>query len=177
MTIGYEKWNEHAALVGRVTLAWNGATMQVLRIFCHLTGIGSPLAETIFFSHKSDRAQRGMILAIAKQVDLGEKDCRALSSLMKALDKVAVGRNLAAHTIFSLSLFDPETGAWGARVVPALTPAQDVRLEPDFEQQFQAVERTLSDIAGRLEHWLIHTPYPTRQWEGRPFVGPLPGES
>ncbi len=55
----------------------------------------------IFFSHKSHRPQRGMILAIAKQADLKEKDQRDVSALMKALDKVAVGRNRAAHTIFS----------------------------------------------------------------------------
>lgn len=176
MAIGEEAWRRHAERVGRVTLAWNTATMQLLRVFSHLTGLGSPLAETLFFSHKSDRAQRGLIKAVAAIGDLADGDRKTLVTILKELDGVAVGRNLAAHTIFSVSLFEPETGVWGPRVVPALTPPQDPRLSDDFDAQFAAVEQELASLHRRLEDWLVHTPFPTRQWSGAPFLGPIPGK-
>lgn len=175
MSIGEEAWRNHAELVGRVTLAWNAATMQLLRVFCHLTGLGSPLVDTLFFSHKSDRAQRSMIKAVAAIGDLSEADQKALFTILKDLDAVSVGRNLAAHTIFSVSLVDQETGVWGPRIVPALTPPQDPRLSEDFDAQFAEVERELATLHRRLEDWLVHTPFPTRQWSGAPFLGPIPG--
>lgn len=175
MAIGEEAWREHAERVGRVTLPWNGATMQLLRIFIHLTGVGSPLAETLFFSHKSDRGQRGLIKTILLQSDLSETHRKLLLATLRTLDEIAVDRNLAAHTIFSLGMFDLKTGAWAPTVVPALTPPQDPRLNDDFRAQFEAAERSLSEVIGRLEDWLIHTPFPSRQWDGPPFVGAVPG--
>lgn len=161
-----------------MTLSWNHCVHQLLRIFCHLSGLGSPVAEAIFFSHQSDKGQRLLIKRVAESVGLSEPHRRELEKLLKGLDAVATGRNLAAHTIFGVSLFDPVTGAWGARVVPALHPPQDARLEADFEAQFRRVEHKLQTLYRRLEEWLIHTPYPERPWKGIPnFTGPIPGET
>ena len=88
--IGETEWKEHAALVGAVTLAWNHNVHQVLRIFCHLTGLEDPLAGAIFFSHVSDRAQRLLVLKVAQAVDLGAPDLSKLKKLMERLDKAAI---------------------------------------------------------------------------------------
>lgn len=166
--IGETEWKEHAALVGAVTLAWNHNVHQVLRIFCHLTGLEDPLAGAIFFSHASDRGQRQLVLKVAQAVDLGAPDLAKLKKLMERLDKAASGRNLAAHVIFGVTLFDPETSAWGPKVVPALSN-QDHRLEPDFAQQFTRVEQDLKAIYTDLDAWLRETPFPSRPWGHPPF--------
>lgn len=172
--LGEEEWRAHAELIGRVTLAWNRNVHQLLQIFCHLTGLGSPLAEAIFFSHQSDSRQRAMLKTVAAAVELDEVHRRSLDRLLKRLEKVSTGRNLAAHTIFGLSLFDPDTLAWGVKVVAALKE-QDRRLDADFVKQFTKVEADLSSIYGALDNWIIHTPFPARPWEGRMFLGPVPG--
>lgn len=58
--LGEKEWQEHAALIGVVSLAWNQTVHQLLRVFCHLTGLESPLAEAIFFSPQSDSVQRNL---------------------------------------------------------------------------------------------------------------------
>lgn len=167
--LGEKEWNEHAALVGAVTLAWNHNVHQMLRIFCHLTGLESPLAEAIFFSHQSDRSQRMLVQNVAKAVGLDEPYVKTLDKLIRRLDKAASGRNLAAHTIFGVTLFDAHSGAWGPKVVPALATPQDKRLEVDFDRQFRRVEHELRAIYDDLEAWLLHTPFPDRPWGHPPF--------
>jgi hypothetical protein len=173
--IGEKEWREHAELLGQVTLGWNQTVFKLLQIFVHLTGIGGPIADAIFFSHQSDRAQRGLIARTAKAVAVGEDDLKRLEMLLGRLDKIATQRNLATHTIFGLSMFDPETHQWGPTVVPALTPAQDKRLEKDFASQFRRLDRDLSVILRDLEDWLLHTPFPKRAWGTPVFHGEVPG--
>jgi hypothetical protein len=171
MTLGRQEWNSHAELIGRVTLSWNQNVHQLLRIFSHLTGLGSPLAEALFFSHQSDRGQRQLIRRTADAVGLRQEHKTGLFKLIKRLDDVSTGRNLAVHTVFGVSLFDPGTGAWDPTVVPALKPSQDPRLEPDFSSQFERVDRKLGAIHRDMEDWLVHTPFPERAWGMPPFVG------
>jgi hypothetical protein len=174
MISGREEWNLHAELIGRVTLSWNQNVHQLLRIFSHLTGLSSPLTDALFFSHQSDRGQRQLIRRTADAVGLRQEDKTALLKILKRLDAVSTGRNLAVHTVFGLSLFDPTTGAWGPAVVPALRPAQDPRLETDFASQFERIDRKLEAIYRDLEDWLVHTPFPVRPWGMPPFVGGQP---
>lgn len=166
---GQKEWQDHAALIGVVTLAWNQNTHQLLRIFSHLTGLESPLADAIFFSPQSDSLQRNMIKRVAQAVELNKASFDELKTLLHRLQKASSGRNLAAHMIFGISAFDPDTGTWGAKVVPALRPSQDPRLEADFAAQFKRVEEELTAIYQDLEHWLVHTPFPDRPWGSPPF--------
>lgn len=166
---GEKEWLEHAALVGSVTLAWNRNVHQLLRVFTHLTGVESPVADAIFFSTQSDSSQRRLIRKVAEVVDLAPDRRIALNALLKDLDNVSTGRNLAAHIIFGVTAFDEKTGAWGPKVVPALQVQQDRRLRDDFTAQFIEVEQTLAEIFAKLEDWLVHTPFPTRSWPGSPL--------
>lgn len=167
--LGEKEWNEHAALIGAVTLAWNRTVYQLLRVFIHLTGVESPLADAIFFSPQSDSSQRRLIKRVAEAVGLTKADQDALHKLLSRLDKLSTGRNLAAHVIFGVTAFDQATGIWGPKVVPALTPPQDHRLHDDFTAQFKKAERDLDQIFRDLEHWLVHTPFPARAWGGPPL--------
>lgn len=166
---GAKEWNEHAALVGQVTLAWNGCVHQLLRVFTHLTGIEPPVADAIFFSPQSDSSQRRLIERVSVAVDLAEPHRASLKRLLGRLDKVATKRNLAAHTIFGISAYNPATGVWAPTIVPALQHPQDTRLRDDFSSQFREAEETLSKIHQDLEHWLAHTPFPDRPWPGPPM--------
>ena len=168
-TFGQKEWEEHAALVGNVTLSWNRNVHQLLRIFSHLTGLEAPLADVIFFSVQSDNAQRRLIRKVADATDLKEADRKKLGKLLDRLEKAAGVRNLAVHMIFAVTAFDPETGTWAPKVVPALGSSQDRRLEKDFAAQFRKLEADLEAIYRGLEDWLVHTPFPTRSWDGPPF--------
>jgi hypothetical protein len=87
--LGEAEWSQHAELVGRVTLAWNHNAYQLLHVFEHLTGLPEPTARAIFFSHRSDRAQRDMIDVVAKVVGLAEADHAILRKLLKRIEKAS----------------------------------------------------------------------------------------
>jgi hypothetical protein len=170
--IGETEWKAHAELVGQVMLAWSRNTHQLLRVFTHVTGLGSPMAETIFFSHASDAAQRRMLLDLAGALGLAPESTEDLEKIFKRLEKVAGARNVAAHTPFGMTLFDLETRAWAPKVVPALGRHVDKRREADVVRQLRKAEIELDSIYGALESWLIQTQYPERLWgRGQTFAG------
>ncbi|MFF0949201.1 hypothetical protein ACFYE9_16425 [Rhizobium leguminosarum] len=76
-----------SSTLGAVTLAWNQAVHQLLRVFCHLTGLETPLAEAIFFSPQSDSVQRNLIKRVATAVGLAERDQKTLDKLFKRLSR------------------------------------------------------------------------------------------
>ncbi|WP_222000318.1 hypothetical protein [Rhizobium laguerreae] len=85
--LGEKEWQEHAALIGVVNLAWNQTVHQLLRVFCHLTGLESPLAEAIFFSPQSDSAQRNLVKRVAAAVGLAEQNWKTLEELLSGLKR------------------------------------------------------------------------------------------
>lgn len=172
MAFGDDKWRAHAELIGQVTLSWNHAVYQLLRVFSHLTGLPDELCEAIFFSHQSDKSQRMLVARVAAAVDMAEKDRATLQALLQRLDKVSPTRNLAAHTIFGMSAFDPDTSQWGPTVVAA--KSTDRRLKKDFTAQFKQADNALRTIYKELDDWLTLTPIPERPWGAPPFLGYIP---
>ena len=61
-------YNEHAALLGHVALAWNDCHSVVLSIFHTLSGVSWPNASSIFLALKSDHDRRETTLALMDQV-------------------------------------------------------------------------------------------------------------
>lgn len=170
--MGETEWKAHAELVGQVMLSWSRNTHQLLRVFTHITGLGSPLAETLFFSHASDAGQRRMLLELAVAMALPSGSTRELKAIFKRLERVAGARNVAAHTPFGITLFDLETGAWKPKIIPAIGRHVDKRQEADVEHQLKKADAELAAIYDALEHWIVHTQYPARLWgEGPTFVG------
>jgi hypothetical protein len=177
--LGDEEWRAHAELVGRVTIAWNHCTHQLLRVFRHLTGFPPDIAGEIFLSHRSDQGQRYMLKRLVAVVDAGTEPRAALLKHLKRLETISSRRNLAAHTIFGFQMIDPETSTWSPKVVPALPPELNGKLERDFVAQFERAERDLQAVYWGLEQWLDHSPYPPRPWgtpmllgEPWPYVAP-----
>ncbi|WP_454685347.1 hypothetical protein [Ancylobacter moscoviensis] len=153
-------------------LAWSRNTHQLLRVFTHITGLGSPIAETLFFSYASDAGQRKVLLDLAVALELGPVPTHELKKIFERLEKVAGARNVAAHTPFGLTLFDLGTGAWAPKVVPALGRHVDKRRQSDVVRQLREADAELSLIYDALEHWLLHTQYPERLWgKGKIFIG------
>ena len=63
-----KQYDEHAALVGHVTLAWSNIHSEVFAIFSLLCGMEGRRSEAIFFALKSDASQRDITLAIINEV-------------------------------------------------------------------------------------------------------------
>ncbi len=147
---------------------------QLLRVFEHITGLPERTSRAIFFSHKSDKAQRDLVGAVAEALEVREAERLVLKKLLNRLDKAAAKRNLAAHTIFGVKQGWANDGALGAKVVPALGPEHDQRLAEDFAAQFGEVEQGLREIYKAFGEWLMHTPYPNRPWGHPPFPGQVP---
>jgi hypothetical protein len=112
-------------------------------------------------------------------VDAGTEPRAALLKHLKRLETISSRRNLAAHTIFGFQMIDPETSTWSPKVVPALPPELNGKLERDFVAQFERAERDLQAVYWGLEQWLDHSPYPPRPWgtpmllgEPWPYVAP-----
>ncbi|MCB8835669.1 hypothetical protein LJD42_29425, partial [Escherichia coli] len=88
-------------------------------------------------------------------VDLTSKERDRLIPSIRRLDKAAVTRNAATHTIFGVTAYDRVTDRWGAKVLPLLDQTERSRLKEDFEAQFREVESELGAIYQELEDWLI----------------------
>ena len=63
-----KQYDEHAALVGHITLAWSNIHSEVFAIFSLLCGMEGRRSEAIFFALKSDASQRDITLAIINEV-------------------------------------------------------------------------------------------------------------
>jgi hypothetical protein len=63
-----EYYAKHAALLGRVTLAWNDCHYMVLCIFCTLSCDSWTKACATFFEQNSDHNRRGITLTRMKKV-------------------------------------------------------------------------------------------------------------
>jgi hypothetical protein len=172
--LGEEEWKAHSELIGRVTLSWNSCVLRLLHVFRHLTGLPIELAGEIFFSHRSDQGQRYLLRRVAAAVELEEAPREALETILRRLETVSTRRNLAAHTIFSMSLFDPESGAWGLKIVPAMPAGLNGKLDANFTAQFEKAERDLDAICRDLEEWILTSPYPRREWGLPALLGEPP---
>jgi hypothetical protein len=171
LKIGEKEWNDHAQLTGQVMLAWSRTTYQLLRVFTHLTGLGAPLAETLFFSHASDASQRKLLISICEAVALAEEPKAQLRKLLGRLNDAAAARNVAAHSIFGVTLFDEASGARGPKVVPVLGQHVDRRRKADVDAQFREAILELARIFDDLDTWLANTQFPERMWGHPPFIG------
>src|SRR5216684_2202670 len=59
---------EHAAMIGRVAVAWNDVQFAVSQIFWLLSGMPQKRAHAVFFALRTDAAQRDITNAAALDV-------------------------------------------------------------------------------------------------------------
>jgi hypothetical protein len=130
---------EHAALIGRVAIAWNDLNYILSHLFERFSGMPEDKAKALYFLPKSDSMQRQMLMAVA-EIALGPypdllanfKDC------MKQINLLAGERNAAMHTSWAVAI--P-----GNRFVPAPQLPTHGSLKPDFVAQFESLRTRLND--------------------------------
>src|SRR5215469_17280597 len=128
-------YNEHAALLGGVTLAWNDCHYMVLSIFHTLSGLSCGTEFDDFLALKFDHLRRKRTLERMKEVlntenDLDMRECGI--QLLDQLSKLTGDRNVATHTMWALTM--------PARSEPEFQPRSGLpwpkNLDTDFKSQF-----------------------------------------
>ena len=146
-TVTDEKYYEdHAALLGLVTLAWNDCHYFVLSIFHTLSGVSREKAYAIFLALKSDHDRREITLALMKTVldtDNDEHMREQGTRLLGQLGALAGERNLATHTMWITMMPEREV-----KPHPYLPPPKN--LKDDFKTQFSELRTNLRKLFSEL---------------------------
>jgi len=115
-----------ALAIGKVTMAWNGAQHMLFLIFQEISGMKHEAAEAVFFTLKSDAAQRDIVAAAAQVVWADPKEAANLAelkSLIKRLGKHAEKRNETVHTMWeALFTWDDTMMKRSVVLMPRLSP-------------------------------------------------------
>ena len=142
---------EHAALLGRVTLAWNDCHYMVLLIFNILSDEGWEKACATFFEQKYDHNRRGITLKRMKKVLKSKNDKLMLEKgtrLLEDLANLALERNLATHTMWASlpiqTMWTIGTPKNEIRPHPAVPKPEN--LEEDFKYQFTSLTTKLGSL-------------------------------
>ena len=143
-------YNEHAALVGHVALAWNDCHSVVLSIFHTLSGVSWHNASSIFLALKSDHDRRETTLALMDQV-LNTDNDRSIrdqgTQLLGQLGNLGYEGTVASHTMWVTVM--RQRKVWPH---PDL-PEPPKHLKEDFKFQFLKLTRDLRDLFREL---LLH---------------------
>lgn len=131
-------YDEHAELIGHITLAWSNVHSEVFGIFKILCGMKGRRSEVIFFALKSDAAQREITLAIINEV-VSERLSNKAKTLFGRISGFAGERNLATHTMWAMRM-----PAGNVTPNPMIRPPSLLR--DDYEQQFQTLIVRLRDL-------------------------------
>jgi hypothetical protein len=130
---------EHAALIGRVAIAWNDLNFILSYLFEQFTGMTKEKAAAIYFLPRSDSTQRQMLSAVAQIALRPYPDIlSSFNECMKRINLLAGERNAAMHTSWAVAI--P-----GGHFVPAPQLPIHGSLKPDFAAQFEALKDNLNN--------------------------------
>jgi hypothetical protein len=126
-----------ALLIGRMNISWNDVQTVVFHLFQQMSGMTWSAADAIFFSIRSDSAQRDVTAALAK-VALEDKpvELERLITLLNTVGKRAAERNAAIHTAWIV-----DAGATDPR--PYMRMNAPKALRPDVRKQFSELNENL----------------------------------
>ncbi|HRF08999.1 MAG TPA: hypothetical protein PL193_10205 [Xanthobacteraceae bacterium] len=144
--IDLKVYDEHAKLVGRVTMAWAEIHAVLYRIFWGVSGLEREMAEAIFFSLKSDSAQRDLVIAALSERFKAEEDKEVRKSATELIGQVnnySNQRNAAAHSMWAI-LHPPTT------IIPDPHISKQRNLKEDFVLQFTDLEKNLRTLFTKL---------------------------
>jgi len=143
-------YNEHAALLGHVALAWNDCHSVVLSIFHTLSGVSWQNASSIFLALKSDHDRRQTTLALMDQV-LDTDNDRTIrdwgKQLLGQLGNLGYEGTVATHTMWVTVMRQRKISPH-----PDL-PKPPKHLKEDFKSQFSKLTTNLRDLFREL---LLH---------------------
>jgi hypothetical protein len=162
-TISEDKFLEdHAALLGHVTLAWNDCHYMVFLIFHTLSGLSWEQASAEFFEQDSDNNRRDITLKHMRKV-LKTKNDKALltlgTRLFDELKQLAGERNAATHTMWVTVMPDRE---FFPDAPPEIQPHRHLpskNLKADFKSQFSNLTTNLRELFRQLLDYeaAVHT--------------------
>jgi hypothetical protein len=135
-------YNEHAALLGHVTLAWNDCQSMVMDIFHRSSGMDWDKSTAVFLALKSDQSQRDITVALLKSVLNREADsgmCELGTSLVGRLGTLAGERNAATHTMWV-------TVNPSRRIEPHPAIPRPKNLKANFKDQFENLTTNLRKL-------------------------------
>jgi hypothetical protein len=108
MTERYKRpTDDLAPLVGKATIAWNDLQFAILSIFFTVLPCPRELSEALFFSIKSDRAQREMVRAAVEHVvaPIDAMLAKKITDLFVKIEKKQYKRrNSAVHAMWMIRL-------------------------------------------------------------------------
>jgi len=132
--------DQHAAMLGHVSIAWNDVHWMLYRIFDVLSGMSTDQSKAVFFALKTDSAQRDIIQALAK-VSLRPHPelLTQFLEMMKRIGRVAGVRNAAIHTMWA-------THYPSRMVTPSPWVPRHGALADDYETQFTKMTEDLRNI-------------------------------
>jgi hypothetical protein len=139
-------YTEHAASIGRVTIAWNECQETVFHIFFLLSGMTWENAQAVFFALKSDATQREITIALlpASLATTNDEALRKkLTCLLNTLGRLSGQRNAATHQMW---LVDAEKRS----IHPHPSMPKRKLLNQDFKAQFEVLACNLSGLYLRL---------------------------
>jgi hypothetical protein len=130
---------EHAALIGRVAIAWNDLSYLLSVLFQMLSGMPELKAREVYFTPPSDTAQRNLLAAVAKvALKPHPSILKELADCLDGITRLSGQRNAAIHTSWVISI--P-----GNEFVPSPAVPTHKALKQDFVTQFEALKTDLNN--------------------------------
>jgi hypothetical protein len=139
---GMKKLKEFASIVGDVNMSWGDCQFFIYVIFARLMAGDIHRAEAIFFSLKTDRAQRDVTGALGKLVLKNHPDLQTrLSKLIGNLETLAGERNDVIHAMWGVQLGEPKLLAGSS---PRL---REKPLKETLEQTALKIKKVAMDLS------------------------------
>jgi hypothetical protein len=170
-----EYYNEHAALLGHVTLAWNDCHYMVFLIFHTLSGLSWEQASAIFLALKNDQHRRDITLELMKEILKNDQQLKALGTrLLGQLGSLAGERNAATHTMWVTVMPDRQ---FFPEAEPEIQPHRHLpskNLKADFRFQFSNLTTNLRNLFRQLLDYeaAVYTHLQLREQTGSITVKP-----
>lgn len=134
-----ERWDEHARLIGRISMISNTVQYSVFTLFHILSDTDVEIASAIFFSLKSDAGQRDLVNAVAK-VRITETEELALikkiSDAINVAGRLSGERNAFIHTMWAMNVTDKTLSP-----IPGTIPHPRLELDRIENQANDLIER------------------------------------
>ena len=131
---------DHAELIGRVAIAWNDLNHMLSILFQMLSGLPADKARAIYFTPRSDTAQREILTAVGKAaLEVAHPALwTSFKICMDGIGPLSGERNAAIHTSWVLVI--PEN-----KFAPSPAMPKHKALQTDFAQQFGALKERLGN--------------------------------
>ena len=138
-----KQWDDHAQLIGHITILTKQLQSFVMQMFWLASGSGYHTAQTSFFSIKSDTGQREMTLAAVKErLDPAADEAlyRRIRSTLSQIGSLSDESNAFIHSMWAMKMPDRRVA-----ILPNVPPRPRQKPERIAERAEELIVR-LSDL-------------------------------